>query len=95
MLFTHFGVSGPTILSSSAHLVRYKNSEEKFAEKKIVLSIDFKPALTEEKLDARLLRDFDKQKNKQYKNSLDELLPQKLIPIVVERSKINLNKKSK
>ena len=93
MLFTHFGVSGPTILSSSAHLVRYKNSEEKFAEKKIVLSIDFKPALTEEKLDARLLRDFDKQKNKQYKNSLDELLPQKLIPIVVERSKINLNKK--
>lgn len=93
MLFTHFGVSGPTILSSSAHLVRYKNIEEKFAEKKIVLSIDFKPALTEEKLDARLLRDFDKQKNKQYKNSLDELLPQKLIPIVVERSKINLNKK--
>ena len=49
--------------------------------------------MTEEKLDARLLRDFDKQKNKQYKNSLDELLPQKLIPIVVERSKINLNKK--
>ncbi len=93
MLFTHFGVSGPTILSSSAHLVRYKNIEEKFAEKKIVLSIDFKPALTEEKLDARLLRDFDKQKNKQYKNSLDELLPQKLIPIVVERSKINSNKK--
>lgn len=93
MLFTHFGVSGPTILSSSAHLVRYKNIEEKFAEKKIVLSIDFKPALTEEKLDARLLRDFDKQKNKQYKNSLDELLPQKLIPIVVERSKINPNKK--
>ncbi len=93
MLFTHFGVSGPTILSSSAHLVRYKNIEEKFAEKKMVLSIDFKPALTEEKLDARLLRDFDKQKNKQYKNSLDELLPQKLIPIVVERSKINPNKK--
>lgn len=93
MLFTHFGVSGPTILSSSAHLVRYKNIEEKFAEKKIVLSIDFKPALTEDKLDGRLLRDFDKQKNKQYKNSLDELLPQKLIPIVVERSKINPNKK--
>ncbi len=93
MIFTHFGVSGPTILSSSAHLVRYKGIEEKFENKKIVLSIDFKPALTEEKLDARILRDFDKQKNKQYKNSLDELLPQKLIPIVVERSKINSNKK--
>lgn len=93
MIFTHFGVSGPTILSSSAHLVRYKNIEEKFANKKIVLLIDFKPALSEEKLDARVLRDFDKQKNKQYKNSLDELLPQKLIPIVVEKSKISPNKK--
>ncbi len=93
MIFTHFGVSGPIILSSSAHLVRYKNIEEKFASKKIVLSIDFKPALSEEKLDARVLRDFDKQKNKQYKNSLDELLPQKLIPIIVEKSKINPNKK--
>lgn len=93
MIFTHFGVSGPTILSSSAHLVRYKNIEEKFASKKIVLSIDFKPALSEDKLDARVLRDFDKQKNKQYKNSLDELLPQKLIPIIVEKSKINPNKK--
>ena len=93
MIFTHFGVSGPTILSSSAHLVRYKNIEEKFASKKIVLSIDFKPALSEEKLDARVLRDFDKQKNKQYKNSLDELLPQKLIPIIVEKSKISPNKK--
>lgn len=93
MIFTHFGVSGPTILSSSAHLVRYKNIEEKFASKKIVLSIDFKPALSEDKLDARVLRDFDKQKNKQYKNSLDELLPQKLIPIIVEKSKISPNKK--
>lgn len=93
MIFTHFGVSGPTILSSSAHLVRYKNIEEKFANKKIVLTIDFKPALSEEKLDARVVRDFDKQKNKQYKNSLDELLPQKLIPIIVERSNINANKK--
>lgn len=62
MIFTHFGVSGPTILSSSAHLVRYKNIEEKFANKKIVLTIDFKPALSEEKLDARVVRDFDKQK---------------------------------
>jgi hypothetical protein len=92
MIFTHFGVSGPTILSSSAHLVRYKNIEEKLKSRKIVLSIDLKPALSEEKLDDRILRDFEKQKNKQFKNSLDDLLPQKLIPIIVEKSKINPNK---
>ena len=93
MIFTHFGVSGPTILSSSSHLVRYKNIEEKFRNRKIVLSIDFKPALTEEKLDERILRDFNKQNNKQFKNSLNELLPQKLIQIIVERSNINPDKK--
>lgn len=93
MLFTHFGVSGPTILSSSAHLVRYKEIEEKLKNKKIILSIDLKPALTEEKLDERVLRDFTKQKNKEFKNSLAELLPHKLIDIVVEKSNINPNKK--
>ena len=93
MIFTHFGVSGPTILSSSAHLVRYKNIEEKLKNRKIILSIDFKPALAEEKLDERILRDFNKQNNKQFKNSLNELLPQKLIQTVVERSKINPDKK--
>ena len=93
MLFTHFGVSGPTILSSSAHLVRYKKIEEKFKDKKIVLSIDFKPALLEEKLDERLLRDFNKQKNKEFKNSLGDLLPNKLIETIIEKSNINPNKK--
>lgn len=93
MIFTHFGVSGPTILSGSAHLVRYKNIEEKLRNKKIILSIDLKPALSAEKLDDRILRDFEKQKNKQFKNSLDELLPQKLINVIVERSNINPNKK--
>ena len=93
MLFTHFGVSGPTILSSSAHLVRYKDIEEKMRKRKIILTIDFKPALTEEILDNRILRDFDAQKNKQFKNSLDALLPQKLIPIIIEKSEINPNKK--
>lgn len=93
MIFTHFGISGPTILSGSAHLVRYKDVERKLLDKKIVLKIDFKPALTEEKLEARIIRDFDAQKNRQFKNSLDELLPQKLIPIIVEKSKINSNKK--
>ena len=92
MLFTHFGVSGPTILSSSAHLVRMKKIEEKLKEKNIILKIDLKPALTKEKLDARILRDFEEEKNKQFKNSLDKLLPQKLIPIIIKRTKINPEK---
>lgn len=93
MIFTHFGVSGPIILSASSHLVRYKKIEEKLKNKKINLCIDFKPALSIEKLDARILRDFNNQKNKQFKNSLDELLPQKLIDIIVEKSKIDPSKK--
>ena len=93
MVFTHFGVSGPTILSSSAHLVRYKNIDKLFHEKKIVLKIDLKPALDQKKLNDRILRDFEDAKNKQFKNSLDKLLPQKLIPVVITRSKINPNKK--
>lgn len=92
MIFTHFGVSGPTILSSSAHLVRYKKIEEKLKNRKIVLSIDLKPALAEEKLDDRIMRDFKEKKNKQFKNSLDALLPKKLIPIMIQKSKINPNK---
>ena len=93
MLFTHFGVSGPTILSSSAHLVRYKNIEEKCKNKIVELSIDFKPALSEKKLEARILRDFEELKNKQFKNSLDKLLPQKLIPVIVAQSGISADKK--
>ena len=93
MIFTHFGVSGPIVLSASAHLVRYKNVEGKFKSRNIVLTIDLKPALTEEKLDQRILRDFEKMKNKQFKNSLNELLPQKMIPVVIELSKINPEKK--
>ena len=93
MLFTHFGVSGPTILSSSAHLVRYKNIQELFNENKISLKIDFKPALSEEKLNDRILRDFNEEKNKMFRNSLDKLLPQKLIPTIIKISGINPNKK--
>ena len=93
MLFTHFGVSGPTILSSSAHLVRYKNIEQLFNENKIILRIDFKPALTEEKLNDRILRDFNAEKNKIFKNGLDKLLPQKLIPVIIKMSGIDINKK--
>ena len=92
MLFTHFGVSGPVILSGSAHLVRYKNIDELLKNKKIKLLIDLKPALTEEKLNDRILRDFEDFKNKNFKNSLDKLLPQKLIPVIIERSGINPDK---
>lgn len=93
MIFTHFGVSGPTILSSSAHLLRQKNIETLLQENKIVLRIDLKPALSIEKLDNRVQNDFMKFKNKQLKNSLDELLPQKLIPVIIQLSNIDPNKK--
>ena len=93
MLFTHFGVSGPIILSSSAYLVRYKNIEELFKNNNIKLQIDLKPALDNEKLDLRILRDFEEEKNKSFKNSLNKLLPQKLIPVILELCKIEQNKK--
>ena len=84
MLFTHFGVSGPTILSSSAHLVRKGIENTK-------LVIDLKPALSDEKLDERIIRDFNEEKNKEFKNSLEKLLPKKLIPVII--SKMGLEKK--
>lgn len=93
MLFTHFGVSGPTILSGSAHLLRYKNVDELLKEGNIKLFIDLKPALSEEKLDDRILRDFSEEKNKAFKNSLEKLLPKKMIDVVIELSKIDPNKK--
>ena len=93
MLFTHFGVSGPIVLSASSHLVRYKNIKELLENKQIKLLIDFKPALSKEKLNQRILRDFEEEKNKSFKNSLDKLLPQKLIPEIVNKSNIDPNKK--
>lgn len=92
MLFTHWGVSGPIILSASAHLLRYKNVEKLLANGQIELSINLKPALTPEKLENRILRDFEKQKNKEFKNSLNELLPKKLIEPMIELSEINRDK---
>lgn len=91
MIFTHYGVSGPIILSSSAHIVRYKNIKDKIKNRNIVLIIDFKPALSEDKLDKRIIRDFEGLRNKQFKNSLDKLLPQKLIPVIIEKTKIDPN----
>ena len=93
MLFTHFGISGPVILSGSSHLLRYKDVERKFKEKNINLYIDLKPALSQEELDKRILRDFDEVKNKEFKNSLDKLLPKKMIDVVVDLSEINPYKK--
>ena len=93
MIFTHFGISGPTVLSGSAHLVRYKEIENLMKNQKIKLQIDLKPALTEEQLDERILRDFKEFKNKQFKHALDKLLPQKMIPIVIEKTKIDEEKR--
>ncbi len=93
MIFTHFGVSGPIILSASAIILRYKNIEQLLDNRKVKLIIDFKPALSKEKLDLRIRRDFETVKNKQFKNSLNELLPQKLIPVIIEKSQIDENKK--
>lgn len=92
MLFTHFGVSGPTILSSSAHLLRYKNLQEKMKNENIILKIDLKPALTIEKLNARIQRDFEKYKNREIRNGLNDLLPQKMILPLLELASINENK---
>ncbi len=81
LLFTHFGLSGPTVLSASAHLRPMEPG-------KFTVHIDLKPALEEAQLDARVLRDLEAHKNKIFANSLEELLPQKMIPVVVERSGI-------
>lgn len=92
MLFTHFGVSGPIILSASAELIKIKNIEEKMKNREVKLKIDLKPALSEEKLDERLMRDFQKNSKKQFKNCLNELLPAKMIPYIIAESEIDEKK---
>ena len=81
MLFTHFGMSGPMILSASAHLRR-------FGKEKYTAYLDLKPALDEEKLDARLLREFEEQSNRDFGNALGALLPRAMVPVMIERSGI-------
>lgn len=93
MLFTHWGVSGPVILSGSAHLLRYPKVQELLEQDKIKLYIDLKPALTEEKLEERILRDFEQEKNREFRNSLNGLLPNKMIEPMIELSGIDRNKK--
>ena len=86
MLFTHFGVSGPIILSASSHLVRTKMINPK-------IIVDMKPALSAEKLEDRILKDFKKYQNKEIKNALNDLLPKKMIPVIIRKSNINFEKK--
>ena len=86
MMFTHFGVTGPLILTASCHI------QKKLKDHPLQLFIDLKPALTEEQLDARILREFEASKNKQFKNVLGTLFPAKLIPVMVERSQIPAEK---
>ncbi len=88
MLFTHFGVSGPVILSGSSYITGRLNKGEK-----ISIRIDLKPALSEDELDARVLRDFSENINKDFANSLGKLLPTKLIPVVIELCGIEPHKK--
>jgi hypothetical protein len=87
MLFTHFGVSGPLILSASGMVKASLFAQE------LALYIDLKPALDAEQLDRRILRDFDEAKNKQFKNALGHLLPAKLIPVMITLSGIDPEKK--
>lgn len=85
MIFTHYGISGPIVLSMSNYLHKYING-------KISLTIDLKPALDINKLDDRILRDFQLYNNKQIKNALDDLLPQKIIPLIISLSEIEPEK---
>lgn len=87
MLFTHFGVSGPLILSASAAI------KQNTIKKPLQLFIDLKPALSYEALDKRILREFDDAKNKQFKNSINKLLPSKMIPVIIGLSGIDPDKK--
>lgn len=87
MLFTHFGVSGPVLLSASSYAAK------RLKKKQLTLTIDLKPALSAEQLDTRILRDFEEAKNKQFKNALNHLFPSKLIPVMIERSGISPEKK--
>lgn len=85
MLFTHFGISGPIIISGSRYALDYLPKE-------IDVYVDLKPALDHGELDKRILRDFEAVKNKHFKNSLDELLPKKMIPVIINLSEIDPEK---
>ncbi len=87
MIFTHFGVSGPVIMSGSSYCSGYLRKG------KVRLTIDLKPALTEEELERRIIKDFEEMKNALFKNALFKLLPKVMVPVMVERSRIDPDKK--
>lgn len=87
MLFTHFGISGPIVLSASSFLAKYISKEE------VMFKIDLKPALSFGQLDDRILREFEKNINRDFKNSLDDLLPKKMIPVMIAYCGIDPYKK--
>lgn len=87
-VFTANGISGPIVLSSSSRLTNIENIKELMQEKRVTVSFDLKPALSADELYKRVTRDFEKYKNKEFKNSLGDLLPKSLIPLVIKRSKI-------
>ena len=93
MMFSHFGITGPIVLSASSKLNRVENVDNLMQNNDIIASIDLKPALDDDTLDKRICRDFEKYTNKEFKNSLDDLLPKKLIPVIIELSGIDENKK--
>ena len=93
MLFAHFGLTGPIVLSGSSILNRIENIDNKLKNNSIISYIDLKPALDIEVLDKRIQRDFEKYSNKEFKNSLNDLLPQKLIPVIIKLSGIQPDKK--
>ena len=92
MLFTHFGVSGPLIISASSYVGK-KFMDKNGQKKELTLEIDLKPALTEEQLDQRVLRDFEENHNRQFKNAITKLFPTKLIPVMLELGGIDPEKK--
>ncbi len=87
MLFTHFGISGPLVLTISAEHGKELNKKE------VPLELDLKPALTDKQLDLRLQRDFEKYINKDFRNALSDLLPAKIIPLIIEKSGIEAERK--
>lgn len=92
ILFTHFGVSGPLIISASSYVGK-KFMDKNGQKKELTLEIDLKPALTEEQLDQRVLRDFEENHNRQFKNAITKLFPTKLIPVMLELGGIDPEKK--
>lgn len=92
MLFTHFGVSGPLIISASSYVGK-KFMDKNGQKKELTLEIDLKPALTEEQLDQRVLRDFEENHNRQFKNAITKLFSTKLIPVMLELGGIDPEKK--